>query len=71
MQYKIKTLKYFLNEFRLNYLESEELCTISKLNSYRQGFIDATKLAAENAQTGDMDECGYVDKQSILKVIEE
>lgn len=42
---------------------------------YEQGFIDATRLAAENAETiyEDEDDESYlvVNKQSILKAIEE
>lgn len=72
----MKTLEEYLDNFKKDCsdldLDYEDM--IPLIEGYTQGFIDATKLAAENAETHYVDygiqTIREVDKQSILKAIE-
>lgn len=76
----MKTLKeYVKNYLKYNY-ERIGRDSSDELKAYKQGFIDATKLASENAKfkvtheecSGSYRIADYeIDKQSILKAIEE
>ena len=60
----MKNLKEFVEEYSKGLREEDAL------DGYKQGFIDATKLAAENAKVN-FDGTYVVYKPSILKAIEE
>lgn len=69
----MKNLKEHLDKYMSDpiIIPGEELSFEEIGFAYRQGFIDATKLAAKNGTVTIANAIRFVDEQSILKAIEE